>query len=186
MAQGVPAERVYAELATERGLRRAFAQLDRIKPYIVWWEGAGEPTDLLARDEVVMTQSYNGRAQDAVERGADLGILWDGQVMDVEVWVVPHGAPHRGWALEFIRFATTPARQAEQARHIAYGPARRSALAMLDPATAGRLPTAPENTATALQTDAEWWAKHRERIGARFEAWVEAGPRVKGPSGTAL
>jgi putative spermidine/putrescine transport system substrate-binding protein len=186
MAGGVPAERVYDMLGTETGLQRAFAQLDRIKPYIVWWDGAGEPTDLLAAGEVTMTQSYNGRTQDAIERGADLAILWDGQVMDVEMWVIPRGAPHRQWALDFVRFATAPARQAEQARYIAYGPARRSALEMLDAETARRLPTAPANTATALQANFDWWAEHGDRIEERFEAWIEAGPKVKGPSGTAL
>jgi putative spermidine/putrescine transport system substrate-binding protein len=186
MADGAPAERVYSMLETDAGLQRAFSQLDRIKPYIVWWDGAGEPTQLLAEGRVVMTQSYNGRAQDAVDSGADVAILWDGQVMDVEMWVVPRGAPHRRWALEFIRFATAPERQAEQARHIAYGPARHSAQEMLDAETARRLPTAPVNAATALQADFDWWAEHGERIEERFEAWIKAGPKVKGPSGTAL
>ena len=186
MADGVPPERVYPTLGTETGLRRAFGQLDRIKPYIVWWERPAEPAELLAAGRVTMTQSYNGRAQDAIDQGRDLAILWDGQVMDIEMWVIPEDAPHRRWALEFIRFATAPERQAEQARHIAYGPARHSALKMLDPEAVRRLPTAPANAATALQSDFDWWAEHGERLEARFEDWIEAGPKVKGPAGTAL
>ena len=43
MADGEPAWRVYAVLATEAGLTRAFAKLDAIKPSILWWRRAAEP-----------------------------------------------------------------------------------------------------------------------------------------------
>ena len=37
LADGVPADRVYALLETEAGLQRAFAKLNSIKPQMIWW-----------------------------------------------------------------------------------------------------------------------------------------------------
>ena len=45
------------------------------------------------------------------------------------------------------------------------------------------LPTAEENLASALQTDAEWWATHHASLSAEFEGWLAAGGR--GLSGSA-
>ncbi|MDX1606814.1 MAG: ABC transporter substrate-binding protein [Candidatus Competibacterales bacterium] len=186
MAAGVPADEVYPTLATDAGLARAFAQLDRIKAHIVWWENAAEPPQLLADNEVSMTQSYNGRLQDAIEAGDPGAILWDGQILDTELWAIVKGTPHLDRALEFVAFATTPDRQAEQSRHIAYGPARRSSMAMLESEYLTRLPTAPDNDLNSLQADSAWWAEHMAEIEPVFEAWIERDIGLQGPSGSAL
>lgn len=186
VASGVAPDQVYDTLATEAGLDRAFSQLERIKPYIVWWENAAEPARLLADGDVSMTQTYNGRIQDAIDDGGDFAILWDGQVLDIELWAIPKGSSQLDKALDFIRFATTAEQQAEQARHIAYGPARQSAMALLDEQYLSRLPTAPENDHDSLQANAAWWAEHMADIRPRFEAWIASGAGTPGPSGTAL
>lgn len=172
MADGVAPERVYEVLSTPSGLERAFRRLDRIRPFVVWWENAADPPRMLQDGTVTMTSSYNGRIQDAIDQGAPLAILWDGQVRDFELWAVVRGTRHREHALEFIQFATEAERQAEQARHIAYGPARRSAMAMLDESVRSRLPTAPENSANVLGADYRWWAANQDRINALFEEWL--------------
>jgi putative spermidine/putrescine transport system substrate-binding protein len=121
-----------------------------------------------------MTSAYNGRIHDAVaSRGRPFGILWDHQVWNIDLLGIPRDNPRRAQALDFIRFATAPQQLAEQARHIPYGPVRRSALARLAPAERGALPTEQENFASALQIDARWWAAHFEHINQRFEEWLQ-------------
>jgi putative spermidine/putrescine transport system substrate-binding protein len=174
IADGVEAKQVYRQLETEAGLRRAFAVLDRIKPAAVWWEAGIEAPRLLETGRVVMTTSYNGRIHDAVEnRAKPFAIIWDHQVWNIDLLGIPRDNPRRQQALDFIRFATATEQLAEQARHIPYGPVRRSALAQLAPQLRASLPTGQANFATALQINARWWAEHYERINTRFEEWLQ-------------
>lgn len=174
IADGVAPERVYEVLETGQGLQRALRVLDKIKPELVWWEAGIEAPRLLETGRVVMTSAYNGRIHDAVaNRGEPLAIIWDHQVWNIDLLGIPKDNPRQAQALDFIRFATAAEQLAEQARHIPYGPVRRSSLALLAPQLRAGLPTAPDNFANALQIDARWWARHFERINGRFEQWLQ-------------
>lgn len=59
--------------------------------------------------------------------------------------------------MDFIRFATGTEPLAKQTKYISYGPARTSSMALVAEETKPHLPTAPDNLAHALQTDAAWW-----------------------------
>ena len=88
-------------------------------------------------------------------------------------------APHKKTAFEFLKFATLPEQMAEQTRHIAYGPARKSALAQVGKFKNDKtdmkpfMPTDPANFKNALRNDSAFWAKRRTELTARFEAWLE-------------
>lgn len=178
MADGVAPGDVYATLATEAGQKRAFAVLDRIKTSIVWWETGSEPVELLESDAVVMTSVWNGRMyRPIVEEGKAFTILWDGQVWDIDSWGIPKGSYNLAKALDFIRFSTSSRALAEQTKYISYGPARKSAIALVAEATKVHLPTAAENMSHALQTDAQWWATHHADLSEKFEHWLAQGGR---------
>lgn len=173
LADGVDPDKIYDVLSTAQGLDRAFALLDRIKPYLVWWEAGTEPPTLLESGQVAMTSAYNGRIQEAVdERRAPFALIWDHQIWNIDLLAIPKGDRNRERALDFIRFATAPAQLAEQARLIAYGPVRQSALARIEPQRRAQLPTHPDNFGNALRLDARWWAENYTRINQRFEAWL--------------
>lgn len=179
LADGVSAERIYTVLETPEGLERAFAVLDRIKPHVVWWEDGAQPPRMLETGRVVMTSSYSGRIYEAnVNRGQELGIVWDHQIWNIDLWAIPRGSPDRERALEFIKFATATEQLAEQAKHIPYGPVRQSALARVPAHTRPHLPTETHNFATALQINARWWAEHFEHIDRQFEEWMHRPVRV--------
>ena len=73
---------------TDEGVDRAFAKLDTIKDDIVWWEAGAQPPQLLADGEVAMTTAYNGRIFNAaVGEGQPFEIVWDGQILDFDLWV---------------------------------------------------------------------------------------------------
>ena len=184
MADGVVPGEVYATLETEDGIERAFSVLNRIRNGIVWWSTGSEPVQLLDSGKVVMTSAWNGRMyRPMVEEGKDYAIVWDGQLWDIDSWGIPRGSANLAKAMDFIAFATSSGQLAEQTKYISYGPARMSAMALVDEDTRAMLPTAAANMANALQTDAGWWATHHGELSARFEQWLAKGGR--GPSGTA-
>lgn len=180
LAYQVPREELYRLLSTRRGLDLAFARLQGLDE-IHWWEAGETPVEWLAEGKVVMASGYNGRFFAAmVERDLPIEILWDGQLQEHETWAIPRGAPNPEAARAFIRFATSSERQAELARHIPYGPARRSAAMQVtthrDSGLDMRLhiPTHPLNAQGAVTKDETWYARTRERIEALFrEALLE-------------
>jgi putative spermidine/putrescine transport system substrate-binding protein len=184
MADGVAPGDVYAALETGDGQERAFSILDRIRTSIVWWTSGSEPVQLLDSGAVVMTSAWNGRMyRPIVEEGKDYAIIWDGQLWDIDSWGIPKGSSNLAKAMDFIAFATSSPQLAEQTKYITYGPARMSAMSLVDDATKAMLPTAEANMATALQMNADWWATHHAQMSASFEEWLARGRR--GLSGSA-
>ena len=179
IGDGVPVGEVYATLATPEGVDRAFAKLDSIKSEVVWWEAGSQAPQLLADGEVVMTTAYNGRLfAAAMNEGKPFQIVWDGQIYENEMFVVPKGAPNLADAMEFIAFATSTEGLRASAQQISYGPARKSSMAeeiiYKDGKTvmAPHLPTAPENLANALLSSADFWVDHDAELNERFQAWL--------------
>ncbi|SMO94528.1 ABC transporter substrate-binding protein [Paracoccus laeviglucosivorans] len=179
MGDGVPADQVYALLATPEGVDRAFAKLDRIKKDIVWWEAGAQPPQLLADGEVAMTMAYNGRIFGAaVTEGKPFEILWDGQVYEYNLFVIPRGAQKQQQALEFIKFATDTQRLADQAKWISYGPARKSSAKLVGLYEDGKtemaphMPTNPANMSNALSSSYEFWIDHESELAERFSSWL--------------
>ncbi|MFC3167626.1 ABC transporter substrate-binding protein [Paracoccus fontiphilus] len=179
IADGVPADQVYEVLATPEGVDRAFAKLDTIKNDVVWWEAGAQPVQLLADGEVVMATGYNGRFFDAmVGEGKPFEIIWDGQYMDMDMFVIPKDAPNPEAAMEYLKFATDTQRLADQAKYIAYGPSRKSSAALVgkykDGTTdmAPHMPTNPDYMKTAVMDDPEFWADHDAELTERFNSWL--------------
>lgn len=179
IADGVAPDKIYETLDTPEGLDRAFAKLATIKKDVVWWEAGAQPVQLLADGEVVMTTGYNGRFFDAmVAEGKPFAIIWDGQYMDMDMFAIPKGAPHPEAAMEYLKFSTDTQRLADQARWIAYGPARKSSAALVGLYQDGKtemapyMPTNPEYMKTAVMDDPEWWADHEAELAERFNAWL--------------
>ena len=180
VADGVPSDQVYDVLATPEGIDRAFAKLDTLKADAVWWEAGAQPPQLLADGEVVMTTAYNGRIFNAVaSEGQDFAIVWDAQIYDLDLWVIPKGSPNKEAAMDFLAFSTATEQLAAQASWISYGPARASSAALVgsfhnnpDLAMGPQMPTAPNNFGTAIQNDFEFWADNQDELNERFNTWL--------------
>ena len=178
LADGVAPQDVYRTLETDAGVARAFRKLDTLKPGLIWWRAAGEPARLIKNGEAVFSTVLNGDIFDA--RADQPGVIWDRQLYEFDVFGVPKGDPKKGMAMDFIRYATGSAPLARMANRISYGPARRSALPLVDTnpelhvAMRPFLPTAPGNFATAFAVDDGWWLTHGAQLEARFAAWAAA------------
>ena len=157
IADGVPTDQVYDVLGTEEGVARAFAKLDTIKDDIVWWEAGAQPPQLLADGEVVFSTAWNGRVFNAKNgEGQPFEMVWDGQIYDLDLWVIPKGSKNKEAALDFVAFSTATEQLAAQASWISYGPARKSSEGMIGTyhsddslKMAPHMPTASANFANA-------------------------------------
>lgn len=180
LADGVAPEEVYEVLATREGQDRAFAKLDEIKDNVIWWDEGAQPPQLLADQEAVIATAYNGRIFDAqMNEDQPFEIMWDHQMFEVDGWVVPVGNEEKMETIkDFLHFATDPQRLADQAKYIAYGPARKSSADMVstfegtDIEMAPHMPTNPENLETAIRFDVDFWADYGDSLEERFNAWL--------------
>lgn len=181
IADGVAPADVYDTLETDEGVERALAKMSSIKEDIIWWEAGAQPPQLLADGEVAMTTAYNGRIFGAaVGEGKPFEIVWDGQILDFDLFVIPKGSPNKDLAMDFIKFATDTQRLADQASWISYGPARASSAPLVGLYKDGKtemaphMPTAPKNMETALVNNFEFWADRNDELNDRFNSWLLA------------
>ena len=176
MADGVDAADVYAQLRTDEGVSRAFAKLDSIRDNIQWWEDGSKPQEWLASGEVALSTAYNGRVFNSIiKQGENFEYIWDGQMWDIDLWVIPRGAGNLANALKFIAFATGTAPLAAQTEYVAYAPARKSSLPLVRREYQSHMPTSPGNFRNALQNNFIWWSENQENMEERFNAWLDEG-----------
>jgi len=185
IAEGVPVDQVYDLLSTERGLRLAFRRLDNIKDHILWWEKPSESAKLLQSGEAVMASGFNGRFFNAQIEGATIAMIWDAQIVDWNMWVLPktksgtkRSKENLKLSNEFIRYVTQTPKMAKLAEIIPYGPSRKSALTRIGSHSEKgismkyHLPTAKQHLDRALFRDAKWYANTVKLRNDRFWDWL--------------
>lgn len=173
MADGVPANQVYAMLKTDAGVERAFKKLDALKPHMIWWEKGSQPPQLLASGEAAMVSAYNGRIAAANKTDKkNFGIVWTNSLYTIDSWVIMKGSPNKAQAEQYINFVSQPEHQKDLPPKIPYGVTNKGATALIDKAILPELPTAPENIATALYINEPFWVENIDKLNQRFNAWV--------------
>ena len=187
LGDGVEPNDVYAQLVTEEGLSRALKKLDSIRDDIIWTDDRFQPLELLGEQTATMATAFSGRVFNTiVAKSQPFGIVWDGQIYELDVWAIPKSSGNKAAAMKFIAFATRPDRLAEQTKWFPYGPVRKSALAMVgkhaqvDIDMATYLPTSAANFPGALKFDGSFWASQEKRLAGRFSNWLE-GPSAEAP-----
>lgn len=126
---------------------------------------------------MIVTIADNARIFNAaVAEGKPFKIIWDGQVYDVEGWVIPKGAPNLWAALDFVAFSTGIEPLANAAEWISYGPPRLSSAPLVGMLQDGKtpmgpnLPTSPESLTNALFSNLEFWADRDTELNEQFNA----------------
>ncbi len=181
LADGVRPSDVYKVLSTPEGVTRALAKLGTIRPSIVWWTRSEDAIAMLEDGRATFAAALNGDVFDAAMHHRPVGVIWDRQLYELDVFGIPKGDPKKARAFDFVRFATGSEPLARVAGWVPYGPARRSALAFVgkNPETGTAmmpyLPTAPANFATAFAVDDGWWRTHGDAIAPRWDAWLAQG-----------
>jgi putative spermidine/putrescine transport system substrate-binding protein len=178
-ADGVELDEIYEVLSTPEGVDRAFAKLDTIKDHIIFWTEGAQAPQLLADGEVVFATGYNGRMFEAIEvEGMEADIIWDGQIVEWDGWVVPADGPNVELVMEYLYFATDTQRLADQAKFISYGPARASSAPLVgEHADLGidmnqHMPTNPDNYFAPIILDNDFWVDYGDELRERFANWM--------------
>ncbi len=178
-ADGVAPEDIYDVLATPEGQDRAFAKLDTIKEHIVFWTEGAQAPQLLADEEVAMATGYNGRIFNAAQvEGQPFDIIWDGQIVEWDGWVVPAGGDNTEAVMEYLYYATDTQRLADQAKYISYGPARASSAPLVgEHADLGidmneHMPTNPDNYYSPIVLNNDFWTDYGDELRERFANWM--------------
>ena len=179
IADGVPPDEVYDVLATPEGQNRAFDKLGEIRDNVIWWSAGAQPPQMLADREAVIATAYNGRIFNAqVNENQPFEIMWDGQMFEVDGWVVPVGTGKEDLIFDYLHFATDTQRLADQAKHIAYAPARQSSVPFVSTHEETgvdmkpHMPTSPANFENAVRFDVDFWADYGDALEERFNAWL--------------
>ena len=174
LADGVAPKDVYATLATQEGLTRAFAKLQALNP--IWAHDSIGALRWVKDGQAVMATVLNGDI--SAEKDFTPHVIWDHQLYELDVFGIPAGDPARRRAQEYIAYATGSEALAGMARWMAYGPARRSAFALVkpNPETGADLrpllPTNPDNFHQAFAINERWWLDHGADIAPRWQEFV--------------
>ena len=168
LADGVPKDKLYP-----LDLDRAYKKLNEIKPHIkVWWEQGAQSQSLIKDGEVDMMCMWNARAQDLIDQGQPLQIVWNEAQFQNVFWEVPRGTPRAKLAWQFIAFSAQGKNQAEFAKRMPYGPSNPAAFDFLSKEQADKLPTSPEHMKVAFKPDAVWLGKNLGPMRERWTQWV--------------
>ena len=174
LADGVPSGDVYKILSTPQGVDRAFAKLDQLKPYIVWWRTGSESMQRLVSGEVVMTTTWNGRPYSVNQTDKkNFKVVWQaGGLLEQDGMAIVKGSPNKDLAMKFLAFYGSPEPEAEFYKLIPYGGANKKSYDLVDTATLRNLPSSPENIRYLTPADNDFWADNREALTARFNIWA--------------
>lgn len=174
LADGVPAEDVYDVLSNEEGLDRAFAKLEKLRPNVaVWWTSGEVPVQVLGSGEVVMATAYNGRFQGGIDEGVPIQMVWNGAIAQLGYFMIPKGAPNMENALRFLDYIASPEAQARFHEYVAYGPVTADAWEFIPESQWDKLPSSPQNIATSLWLDYDFWLANEAKIMERWQAFLQ-------------
>jgi len=174
LADGVLPSEIYKTLDTPEGMDRAFAKLTALHP--IWAHDSKDALHWVKNGQAIMATALNGDVQ--ADKGFAPGVIWDHQLYEMDAFAIPAGNPNKQQALDFILFATGSEALAGVANWTGFGPARRSAIALVktnpELGTPMRplLPTAPENFGHAFAVDDGWWLAHGPAIAPRWREFV--------------
>lgn len=182
LADGVAPKDVYEVLSHPQGIARALAKLDTLKGEIVWYDSAADAAAMLDDGRAAFASLPNWAVfdanKDSTSERLNLRIIWDRQLYQLEVFGIPRGNPKAKRAMDFVRFATRSEVLGKMSSWVPYGPARKSALAYVQPQPELHvdmmpyLPTA--HFATAFQVDAGWWRLHGADVADLWKSWQAA------------
>jgi putative spermidine/putrescine transport system substrate-binding protein len=159
--------------------------MDAIKPGLLLWDSGREPVRLLKNGDVTMSMIWaTTGAVASREEGADFSMVWDGRVIELDLFGIPKGSRYKEEAIDFIRFASSSESLALMVGYLPNGPTRQSSLGLLSDDVLAQLPNGPAyDDDVSIQSDAQWWSKNHVVLEEAFDAWL-AGSAREGASGT--
>ena len=170
LADGVPIDEIYP-----LDVDRAFAKMEEIRDHIdVWWTSGAQSAQLMADGEVDMLAIWNGRLDAVVEDGVAASYTYNQGIAALDCLAIPRGAPNKELAMEALAMMLAPEQQARMPQYINYGPTTSLAFeqGVITDEQIQISPSAPQNLAVQVITDADWWAENRQAVQERWDAFI--------------
>jgi putative spermidine/putrescine transport system substrate-binding protein len=170
MAAGIAPADVYP--LTDEKVDQAYASLDRVKDKVLWYEGGAQGERYFTEDQIDVAMYYGGEAYGLVDKGQRLEVVWNQGIYTRDYWMIPANAPNKEGALELLRFALGPDRQAEMARRTGNGPVTEASVAKLEPKFRARMASVEPQKSRQLSYDWQWWGANDDKQLARWTEWL--------------
>ncbi len=185
IADGVKPAEVYGILETPAGVERALKKMDAIKPSLKLWTKGSEPVRLLNGGDATMSMIWATTGATASQKeGAKFSMVWDGRVIELDLFGIPKGSRYKEEAIDFIRFASSSESLARMVTSLPNGPTRKSSLKLLSEDIQAQLPNGPAYAdKVSIRSDAQWWSKNFAALKEAFDAWL-AESSQQGAAGT--
>ena len=175
LAHGVSADEVYSALDNPR---RAWPiienALDSLRGQITWIEN----------DHMAIRAIDKGRASFAVissqagiryalsHGDARWNIVWDQALYQIHTWAIPSSSQNQAAAWSLIQHLAHPQVNGRYSTAAGNGPARISALSLVNAAYQPHLPGYADNAANLVLQNDQWWVKNGARYQERFNDWL--------------
>lgn len=175
MAEGVPMDRIYAELSTDAGLKRAVDKIASLKPHIAaFWASGAQQAQLLKDGTVDMASAWSGQIAPLAKAGVPVSWTYNQAILDADVYVMPKGTPRRDLAMQFLAEISKPAYQAAFSSALPYGAvnARSYEDGQIAPDIAKTLPSAPANLSRQMKLDVVWWRENQSRAEKLYQEMI--------------
>lgn len=166
LADGVAPDKLYPP-----DVDRAFKKLDTIKKQSIFWTTNSQSQQLMVDGEVNLGVIINGRAYDAVKKGATIGLEWNQHIQSVDYLVVSKNAPNREVAMALINEMTSAEAQAKVANLMALAPTNPDAFKMIEESVKPWLTTNPDYRSKGLLTNEIYWRDNLKSMSQRWEQW---------------
>jgi putative spermidine/putrescine transport system substrate-binding protein len=185
MADGVGRDDVYSTLETPEGIQRALKKMDAIRGGLQTWQAGREPVRLLKSGDATMSMVWaTTGATASKEPGANFDMVFDGRVIELDLFGIPKGSRYKAEAIDFIRFASSSNSLAEMVSVLPNGPTRKSSLSLLSDEVLTQIPNGPAyDDQLSILSDAQWWSKNHATLEEAFKVWI-AQAAQQGASGT--
>lgn len=174
MAQGVSGKDVYEVLSTQDGIAAGIDMFRKLRDHIIVWGSGSESQNLFLQEEVVMGNIWHTRAfllKDQLEPGT-FDVTFDGGLLTAGVWVVPRNNPAgTEEVMKFIAHTQDPQLQVKWFQETGSGPINPAAAPMVPAELAAWNPSSPENLATQILYNDEWYATNQQ---AAEELYLDA------------
>jgi putative spermidine/putrescine transport system substrate-binding protein len=166
LADGVAPEKLYP-LDVDRALRK----LDTIRSEITWWNTPSQSQQFIVDGAVTCGVIQNGRAYDAVRKGAAIAIEWAQNLQSLDYLVVLRGSKNVEAAMHLLNRSIQEDAQAKFVNATAYAPVTPGAFSFVDNALLPWLPTQRMNAARGVTMNALWWQDKLEPLSDRWNKW---------------
>ena len=159
---------------THEMLDEAYAKLDELKPDVIKWTTAGaESSEMLARGEIVMADTWDGRVLAVIESGAPVAFTRNEGRCGAGMMAIPTGAPHPKNAHQLMGYMLKGESQARFQMAFAYGGINAHAAEFLPPARAEMLSTSALDLAVFVSPDFYNQPIDPDNIfGPRWSTWL--------------